>query len=248
MKTQEDSTDRDRTAGLRTLVTLASTGDTNAFGTLVERFQDMAVGYASGILGDPHLAEDVAQEAFINAWEKIRQLEDPEKVGRSGCGGAFAAVVKKADRDMFDLLLSKGVRVPDVVTGCRTYLWSRPEMTRVLLENGMNPNLPNWLRTTPLHDLCDTDGKGRGDENRHELLDLFLEFGANINAVEEEYCSTPLGWAARNGLEDMVEKLLEKGADPNLPGDIAWATPLAWAEKRGHDRIAGILRQHGAKG
>ena len=37
-----------------------------AFGDLVVRFQDMAYGYAYAILGDAHLAQDAAQEAFLS--------------------------------------------------------------------------------------------------------------------------------------------------------------------------------------
>lgn len=179
-------------------------------------------------------------DAFSYLWEDnvdaiaVMAALDPETVGQSGCGGAFAAVVSKGDWDLLYLLLARGVRVPTVLTSCRTYLWRQPEMTRILLEHGMDPNLPDWQFRTPLHDLCNVDGKGRADENRLALLDLFLAFGANINAVEVEYHSTPLGWAARNGLQDMVEALLVRGADPRLPGDVPWATPLSWAKKRGH--------------
>ena len=42
-------------------------GNSAAFRTIVKRFQDMAVGYAFSILGDFHLAEDAAQEAFLSA-------------------------------------------------------------------------------------------------------------------------------------------------------------------------------------
>ena len=98
------------------------------------------------------------------------------------CGDAFPAGVTRKDWDMLHLLLRKGVRGPPVVTVCRTYLWRQPAMTRVLLEHGMDPSLPNWLGVTPLHDLCNAGGKTDKDENRHELLDLFLEFGADINA------------------------------------------------------------------
>jgi len=143
-------------------------------------------------------------------------------------------------------LLKRGVRVPEVVTGCRTYLWNTPDMTRVLLEHGMNPNLPNWQRVTPLHDICSRGGRGRPDANRHELLDLFLEFGADINAVDEEYRSTPLGWAARSGLVDMAELLLARGADASLAGE-PWATPLQWARRRGHLEIADRLRHASAR-
>ncbi len=171
--------------------------------------------------------------------------EDPDAVSTHGCGGIFTMAVSFKRRDLLQPLLDRGVRVPDVVTGCRTYLWNTPDMTRVLLEHGMNPNLPNWQRVTPLHDICSRGGRGRPDPNRHELLDLFLEFGADTNAMDEEYRSTPLGWAARNGLADMAELLLARGADASLAGE-PWATPLEWARRRGHGDIEASLLAHGA--
>jgi RNA polymerase sigma factor (sigma-70 family) len=50
----------------------------DAYGRLVERFRDMACGYAWSLLGDFHLAEDAAQEAFVVAFERLEQLEKPE--------------------------------------------------------------------------------------------------------------------------------------------------------------------------
>ena len=172
--------------------------------------------------------------------------EDPDSVSTDGCGGIFTMVVSFKRHEMLQPLLERGVRVPEVVTGCRTYLWNTPDMTRVLLKHGMDPNLPNWQRVTPLHDICSRGGRGRPDANRHELLDLFLEFGADINALDEEYRSTPLGWAARNGLADMTELLLARGADPGLAGE-PWATPLEWARRRGHTEIEDKLRTIGAR-
>ena len=53
--------------------------------------------------------------------------------------------------------------VAPVVNDCRTYLFTDPEMLRLLLESGMEPNLPSWLHTTPLHDLwLATAAAGRG--------------------------------------------------------------------------------------
>jgi RNA polymerase sigma factor (sigma-70 family) len=49
-----------------------------AFGEIVARFQDMAFACAFAILKDFYLAEDVAQEAFIAAWQKLDQLKDPK--------------------------------------------------------------------------------------------------------------------------------------------------------------------------
>ncbi|MEZ4869086.1 MAG: sigma-70 family RNA polymerase sigma factor [Caldilineaceae bacterium] len=59
------------------LVIAAQAGDVAAFGELVRRFQDMAVGYGYSILQDWHLAEDAAQEAFIETHQVLRQLQEP---------------------------------------------------------------------------------------------------------------------------------------------------------------------------
>lgn len=180
--------------------------------------------------------------------------KDPVGLGQADCGGVFAMLVHRGERTaeetetdemILHMLLRKGVRVPDVLTGCRSYLLKRPHFTRILLEHGMNPNLPNWQRVTPLHELCDTDRRGNPGANHLELAKLFLEFGADINARDEEYRSTPLGWAARSGLKDMAEWLLENGAKTYLPDDESWATPLAWARKRGHLEIEELLLTHG---
>jgi RNA polymerase sigma factor (sigma-70 family) len=59
------------------LVRQAQAGDLDAFSSLVRRYQDIAVGYAYSILQDFHLAEDAAQEAFIEACRIIGQLRTP---------------------------------------------------------------------------------------------------------------------------------------------------------------------------
>lgn len=59
------------------LVIRVQQNDLAAFGDLVRRFQDMAVGYAYTILHDWHLAEDAAQEAFIEVHRTLHQLREP---------------------------------------------------------------------------------------------------------------------------------------------------------------------------
>jgi RNA polymerase sigma-70 factor (ECF subfamily) len=49
-----------------------------AFCLIVERYQDAAYGYALASLGDPHLAWDAAQEAFLTAYCSLAQLRLPE--------------------------------------------------------------------------------------------------------------------------------------------------------------------------
>ena len=52
----------------------AQQGDKVAFGELVRRYQDLAVGYAYAVLGDFHHAEDAAQDAFVDAFKHIDQV------------------------------------------------------------------------------------------------------------------------------------------------------------------------------
>ena len=182
--------------------------------------------------------------------------QDREAVSASGCGSVYTYVISFEKTDMLDMLLARGVPVPPVVTECRTYLWRHPHLTRRLLEAGMDPNLPDWQWTTPLHNVAETNPmyvrRGRRSPQqrkeragRRALIELFLEFGADIDAVDEEYRSTPLGWAARQGQAEVVEMLLERGADPN--GGERWARPLAWAERRRHGKIVRRLARAGAR-
>ncbi|MBV9850823.1 MAG: sigma-70 family RNA polymerase sigma factor [Armatimonadetes bacterium] len=59
------------------LVTRAAQGDRNAFDDLVRAFQDRAVALAVATLGDHHLAEDAAQEAFLEAFRDLASLRAP---------------------------------------------------------------------------------------------------------------------------------------------------------------------------
>ena len=61
---------------LNQIVDKARAGDGDAYAGLVRRFQDMAVGYSFSILGDFALAEDAAQEAFLNAYHLLPQLRE----------------------------------------------------------------------------------------------------------------------------------------------------------------------------
>ncbi len=79
---------------LQTLVGQSREGNLRAFEELVRRFQDMAHGYAYSILGDFHLAEDAAQEAFIEAFYKLDTLREP-----AAFPGWFRKIVfKQCDR------------------------------------------------------------------------------------------------------------------------------------------------------
>lgn len=59
------------------LVVRAKDGDEAAYGELIRRFQAMAFGYSFAVLGDYHLAQDAAQEAFLEAHGAIRKMDVP---------------------------------------------------------------------------------------------------------------------------------------------------------------------------
>ncbi|HEX7860913.1 MAG TPA: sigma-70 family RNA polymerase sigma factor [Verrucomicrobiae bacterium] len=62
------------------LVRSARRGDKRAFIEIVARHQAMVTGIALGILKDFAASEDAAQEAFLTAWRKIHDLQDPERL------------------------------------------------------------------------------------------------------------------------------------------------------------------------
>jgi len=178
--------------------------------------------------------------------EALRRVAADASAADAGCGGALAAACKLEKRDLVVRLLDAGARVPPVLTECRSYLWCDPELLRLLLDRGMDPDLPDWLHATPLHDLCGRDSRGRPRPHRVECAKILLDHGATISARDEDYRSTPLAWAARNDLPEMVELLLARGAAVALD-DEPWATPLAWATRRRHDRVIEMLREVGGR-
>src|SRR5579859_6206191 len=63
---------------LSELVKAARAGDSQAYDTLIERFQSMAYATAYRYMGDHHLAQDVVQEAIIEAFVHLPQLKEPD--------------------------------------------------------------------------------------------------------------------------------------------------------------------------
>lgn len=60
----------------------------------------------------------------------------------------------------------------------------------------------------------------------------------------KENC-TPLLFAARTGLTEIVALLLERGANKEAVDSLAW-TPLHWAIRNGHIAVVSLLLSSGA--
>lgn len=56
-------------------------GDREAFGRLVARYQGMVHAVAYSHTGDAALSEDIAQETFLAAWQRLDRLRSPERFG-----------------------------------------------------------------------------------------------------------------------------------------------------------------------
>ncbi|HTE23320.1 ankyrin repeat domain-containing protein [Flavitalea sp.] len=151
--------------------------------------------------------------------------------------GILMMPAKEAQYGMIDLLISYGATVPSILKWTQAYYFEQYDGAAYMLKNGMSPNVMNCHHVTILHDMAQ-----KGDIAKLQLL---LQFGANIEAIDEEYKSTPLGLAARWGQVEAVNYLLDHGADPGK-GGRSWSTPLAWSKKKGHDTIVEILEKAGA--
>lgn len=152
--------------------------------------------------------------------------------------GILLFAAKENNRSMIDLLMRFGAKVPAVLKWTQFYYFEHDDGARYMIEKGMDPNTKSWQGVTILHDMAQ-----KGNSTKVELL---LKYGADLNPVDDEYLSTPLGMAARWGHEEIVGTLLERGADVNKAGAL-WATPLAWSRKKGFPAIENMLLEAGAK-
>ncbi|MFC1793280.1 RNA polymerase sigma factor [Planctomycetota bacterium] len=78
-----------------TLVEAAIDGDSDSFTELCRRYYPAMVAIAHSLLGDRHLAEDVAQETFAKAAVKLPQLRQTNKFA-----GWLAAICRNEARNM----------------------------------------------------------------------------------------------------------------------------------------------------
>jgi len=136
----------------RAAVDDARAGDTGAFEALVLRYQARIVNYASAMVHDPGVAEDVAQETFVRAWRGLARFRGDSSfrtwlyriatnVGRSHLDKR-GRQGRTADRslDDEDAVLQAG-DVPSTAPDAETSLVTREAIDRALAK------LPDELRT-----------------------------------------------------------------------------------------------------
>jgi RNA polymerase sigma factor (sigma-70 family) len=72
-------------------------GERDAFGVLVERYQDVVCAITYSRTRDQALSEDVAQDTFLAAWKQLDQLREPGRL-RSWLCGIARNLARKARR------------------------------------------------------------------------------------------------------------------------------------------------------
>lgn len=119
--------------------------------------------------------------------------------------------------------------------------WDIVKIAKLLLEYKANPNVvSDWPNKTPLLLAA--------EQGNEKLMDLFLEYGADINQrgiwTPGQSGNTALHAAAVNGNEEAAKLLLSKGADVNAKGTND-NTPLHHAVGR-HLHMVKLLVSNGS--
>lgn len=163
-----------------------------------------------------------AHGGYLDPYDLVWKGEDDEvmrvvtmkpETALAGCGGVFPAVVTCGRRELMHRLLDAGIKVHPQAGGCHSYLLEQPDMLKVLLARGaLDPDYPTSDGVTLLHELCHRDIRGRTMEHRTECAAILLDAGAALSP-RTHAGETPLAWATKHELTDMIAFLKERGAE-----------------------------------
>jgi len=118
--------------------------------------------------------------------KRLRETGLMARQGEASWGeGILGGPANSGDLELIEVLMRCGARVPDVTKWGRYYYFKHAEVARYLLEHGMNANHRSWQEVTLLHDMA--------HEGSVEKARLLLDHGAEVDAIDGDYRSTPLG-------------------------------------------------------
>ena len=145
---------------------------------------------------------------------------------------ALTIALGNNDLELMDLLLKNkadpNIEISELKLNALAFEISgacRPEIIRILLENGANANLASSEGLTPLHHAAQQESL------TPEALDMLLKAGADINAKTPDTGMTPLMLAVSKGKLLTAEMLLNAGADISLK-DASGATAYQHLENQ----------------
>ncbi len=158
---------------LSRLVERAQRGDVAAFEQIVRSFQRMAVAYSYAQLGDRHLAEDVAQEAFTEAFFALPALREP----LAFAGWLRRIIFKHCDR------ITRRRRAPTVPLAAAALVAAQISEPAQAAENReLRAEIAAAIGALPEHERVVTALFYIGEYSQQEIA-AFLE--VSINAVRK---------------------------------------------------------------
>jgi RNA polymerase sigma-70 factor (ECF subfamily) len=156
------------------LVIAAQTGDQAAFGQLYERFQPVVLAIAMRRLRNHTDAQELAQDVFVQAMQKLGQLRQPE---------CFAGWLRSITVRMS---INRAVRrAPSVAV--------EPEMLEATLQTDVSP-LDNALTAEREDQL--RQGLGRLRDMDRETLEAFYVKGQSLIQMSDAF-DAPIGTIKR---------------------------------------------------
>ena len=167
-----------------------------AFAEIIQRFQDLAFGCAYAVLGDFHLAEDAAQEAFLSAWRNLDQLRTP-----AAFPGWFKRIVlTQCNR------LTRGKQL-DTVSLDAIFDAPAPDCDPFLAYEQIERQIRVYaaIRALPEHERMTTALYYIGDYAQKEIAN-FLE--VPVSTVKKRLFDARK--KLRQGMEDMVREALQE--------------------------------------
>lgn len=184
---------------LKSLIKKAQNGDLEAFGRIVRRFQDMAVGYAYSILGDFHLAEDAAQEAFIEVYRYLSRISNPNTFP-----GWFRKIVfKHCDR------ITRGKRVETIPLEAAVEVPSREKgPVEIVLEQELKDSVLAAIQSLPEDQRIVTTLFYINGYSQNEISD-FLEIPVTTVKKRLQY--------SRKRLKERMIKMMQDTLHENRP-------------------------------
>jgi len=100
-------------ASVEQLVERARQNDAGAFAALVGEYERIARSVAFGVLGDAAAANDVTQDGFIRAWDRLDNLRESSRFGTWLCGIVRNLAVDHLRRRKRTLALHHAERAAD---------------------------------------------------------------------------------------------------------------------------------------
>jgi RNA polymerase sigma factor (sigma-70 family) len=196
------------------LVEQACKGDTDSFTMLCRRYYPAMVAIAHSIIGDRHLAEDAAQQAFAKAVRKLSQLKNKTKFA-----AWLAVICRNVARDMTRTVGADPRACPDPALAVKTsyelgFLKKPREIRYRITAQFSTIDKADYMSFNKLFNVfLATDPKNPGKEALSEITRLSkgFQFGTSLTMRSPDigkskavYEFTPASYTKKTALNDVV--------------------------------------------